>query len=326
MTAGRYSVFCLPGDEVWVKQGLGDAKADSLPTTRPADILNNIPPKRDAIAQGLANDLGIEQAKVSAMLTEQLLPGLQKLDTLQPPVVFFVTTEEKIKSLIKSNWKHPRINYNQMIDRLSFDETVRLSTDGPFDEALMNALYDPTDNPTKRIKKLRDAAGKFESDVAFSVAGRARVVVQVTLAQFVEQQVFRDLKLRDDQSWLQMGICTLFAAKYAPMLTGTDPQQTLADMIYERQDAAIKSNEINLLELPDLGQILPEFQRPYIEAARRKSTLSVQKLIEKGGPEAIKKALATIKKNPPKDGQSLVMLVAGATDVDLSKELRPGSN
>jgi hypothetical protein len=322
VTAQRYSAFCLPVDEAWVKQGLSQAKAADLPSTRPADIAAKVATNRDALVKGLSHDLDVDPAKVNAMLDGQLLPTLKKLETLQPPVVFLVATEQKIKTLLANGWSNPRIGYNRLMDQLKWDERLMLSLDQPMDEALFHCTYEPIDPPAVRIKKLRDAAEKFESDVAYSTAGRARVVVQVTLAQFMEKDVFAPLKLRDDQSWLQLGSVTWMAAKYSPMLTGTDPQQTLSDMIFENENAPVKAIGINLLELPSLKDLNPVYVRPYIEAARRKSTMVIQSLVSQK-PEAIRDILMSVKKDPPKDGTELVTRVAATTGVDVTKLLKP---
>jgi len=255
------------------------------------------------------------------MLDEQLVPQLKKLSTLQPPVVFLVATEQKVISLINNNWTHPRISYNRLMDQIKVDDRIFFSVDQPMDETLLMANYEPTDDLPARTKKVREAAEKFESETAFSVAARSRVITQAAIAQFVETEVFTPLKLHDDQSWLLLGVTTYMAAKYTPMLTGADPKQMLSDLIYERADADPKADGLDMMKLPPLNQLLPQYRQPYINAARRKSTLAVQKLADKGGAEAIRKALNAVKKNPPKDGPGMVALVAGATDVDLGPEL-----
>jgi hypothetical protein len=322
VTAARYSAFCQPVDEAWVKQGLSQAKAESLPSTRPADILNRIQTYRDAITQGLANDLDVDAAKVTAMLDEQLIPTLKKLDTLQPPVVFMVATEAKIKAMLTGTWSHPQISYNRLMDKLKWDERIQLRLDEPMDEALLQATFDAVDPPEKRIKKLREAAEKFEADVAVATSVRARKLVHECLARFAEQEVFQPLNLRDDQVWLQLGVVNYLAGKYSPMMTGTDPRQAMADLLFERPDAPVKSDEMDLLALEKLSNITPQYQYFYVEAARRKSTQAVMALVDQGKAEAIRKALVAVKKDPPKDGIELVSRVAAATGVELSKQLR----
>ncbi len=322
VTAGRYSAFCLPIDEVWVKQSLTEVKPDHMPTTRPSDIMAKIPDQRDAIAKGLAADLGIEPAKVASLFDDQIIPQLTKLENLHPPVVYLVATKPKLVALINADWTHPRISYNRLMDQIRFDDRITYSIDYPMDEILMLAAYEATDDLATRSKKLREAAEKFESESAYSIAARGRVVTQIAIAQFIEKEVFAPMKLRDDQSWLQLGTTTDLAAKYAPLLIGGDAQQLLSDLIYERPNAEPSAASIDMLNLPDLGQLLPQYRQPYINAARRKSTLAFMKLIEKGGPDAIHKALEAVRKNPPKDGPGMVALITGATGVDLTQDLR----
>lgn len=321
VTGTKFSAFCLPVDQAWVQQALTDVSPSLMPTTRPSDILSGVAKNRDALAKGLSDDLGIEPAKVTKMLNEQLVPQLTKLNTLEPPVVFLVATEQKIISLINNNWSHPRLSYNRLMDQIKVDDRIFFSVDQPMDETLLLANYDPTDDLAARTKKVREAAEKFESETAFSVAARSRVITQATIAQFVETEVFTPMQLKDDQSWLLLGVTTSMAAKYTPMLTGADPKQMLEDLIFERPEASPTADSLDMLKLPPLNQLLPQYRQPYINAARRKSTLAIQKLAEKGGPEAIRKALNAVRKNPPKDGPSMVALVAGATDVDLGPEL-----
>lgn len=322
VNAGKYSAFCVAADEAWVKQTLTQAKAAQMPTTRPADILAKIPGQRAAISQGLSDDLGIDPATATSLFDDQLIPQLEKLDALHPPIVFFVVTKQKLVALLNTDWKHPRIGYNRLMDQIRFDDRLTLSTDGPLDETLMLAVYDPTSDLAGRSKALRDQVERFESETAFSIAARSRVITQVAIAQFIEKNAFAPLKLRDDQSWLQLGATTFLTAKYAPLLTGSDSKQMLADLIYERPDADPNAAGIDMLDLPDLSVLQPRYRLAWINAARRKSTLAVAQLAEKGGPGVIKKAIASIKKNAPKDGASTIALIAGATDVDLTELLR----
>lgn len=321
VSAGKYSAFCLPADQAWVQQALTDIKPALMPTTRPGDILSNIAKNQDAVAKGLFDELGADQAKVAAMLDEKLKTQLTKLNDLSPPVVFLVSTEQKIISLINNNWKHPRISYNRLMDKIRVDDRMMLSVDQPMDETLLVANYEPADDVAARTKKIREAVEKFESETAFSIAARSRVITQVALAQIIESEVFTPMKLRDDQSWLMLGVTTYMAAKYTPMLTGADPKQMLADLIFERPDAEPKADSLDMMKLLPLDQIQPFYRAAMINAARRKSALAIQTLVEKGGPNAIRKAVSAVRKNAPKDGPSLVTLVAGATDVDLSAEL-----
>lgn len=323
VTASRYSAFCQPVDEAWVKQSLTQAKAENLPSTRPADIIARIEAHRDEITKGLANDLDVDPAKVAEMLDDDLIPTLKKLDTLQPPVVFLVTTESKIKSMLNhDDWSHPRISYNRLMDKLKWDERVHLRLDDQMDEVLLQATFEAVDAPATRIKKLREAAEKFEADVLVATSVRARKLVHESLARFAEREVFRPLKLRDDQSWLQLGIVNYLAGKYSPLMTGTDPKQAMADLVFERPDTPVKSDDLDMLDLPRLSDINPQYQYFWIEAARRKSTLAILTLVEQGQAEAIRKALMAVKKDPPKDGQELISRVADATGVELSKQLR----
>ncbi len=321
VSAGHYSAFCVPADQTWVQQALSDIKPALMPTTRPSDILANIAKNRDALVKGLADELGADPVKLAAMLDEKLKTQLDKLNTFNPPVVFLVSTEQKIISLINNNWKHPRISYNRLMGQIRVDDRMNLSIDQPMDEMLLVATYEPADDVAARAKKVHEAVEKFESETAFSVAARSRVVSQVAIAMFIESEVFAPLKFRDDQSWLMLGVTTHMAAKYTPMLTGADPKQMLADMIFERPDADPKADSIDMMKLPPLDQVQPYFRQAFINAARRKATLAIEKLVAKGGEDSIRKALNAVKKNTPKDGQSMVSLVAGATDVDLTAEL-----
>ena len=323
VTVGQYSVFCLPVDEGWVKQSLNTVKPAHLPTTRPADILAKIPQQRDAISKGMAEDLGIDAAAVAPLFDSQLIPQLTKLDQLKPPVVFLVITEQKLISLLNADWKHPRVSYNRLMDQVRFDDRIMFSIETAMDESLLLANYEAKDDLPARMKKLREAEERFESDSAFSVAARGRVITQGNFMQFVEKEVFTPMKLRDDQTWLQLGIVTQITAKYAPMLTGVDSKKLLADLIYEHPNAEPKADKMNLLKLPDLSVIQPQYRPAFIGAARRKSTLAIQQLVDKAGPDAIRKTLDAVRKTPPADGKALVALINTATAVDVQPMLEP---
>jgi len=66
-------------------------------TSRPPvrrDILARIPQQRDAISKRHRCRSGIDPAKVAPLFDEQLIPHLTQLDTLKPPIVFLVITEQ----------------------------------------------------------------------------------------------------------------------------------------------------------------------------------------------------------------------------------------
>jgi hypothetical protein len=209
------------------------------------------------------------------------------------------------------------------MNQVRFNDHIQFSIEHPMDESMLLGEYDAADDLTTRAKKLHDAAQKFESDTAFAVAARARVVTQIAIAQFIEKNVFASMKLNDNQTWLQLGVTTYITAKYTPRLTGVDAKQLLADLIYERPGSDPKADALDLLDLPDLGQLLPQYRQNWINAARRKSTLAIEDLVAQGGDDSIKKALAAVKKNPPKDGPSMVSLITGASGVNLLPDLKP---
>ena len=78
------------------------------------------------------------------------------------------------------------------------------------------------------------------------------------------------MKLSDSQTWLQLGVTTYLTAKYTPRLTRVDAKQLLADLIFERPGANPKADSLDLLDLPDLNQLLPQYHQAWINAARRK--------------------------------------------------------
>jgi len=60
------------------------------------------------------------------------------------------------------------------VDQIKVDDRIFFSLDQPMDETLLLANYEPTEDLAARTKKVREAAEKFESETAFSVARNAR--------------------------------------------------------------------------------------------------------------------------------------------------------
>ena len=60
----------------------------------------------------------------------------------------------------------------------------------------------------------------------------------------------------------------------------------------------------------------------YVDAMGKKAMTVTLKILEQGGPDAIKKIVDAIKKQKPKDGDELVKLIKDASGVDVTEDVK----
>jgi uncharacterized protein YidB (DUF937 family) len=324
VTAGSHTAVCATEDAAWVRQALGAVKPGTRPATMPTDLLKRLADNRPALVKQMVTDLALpDDRHVSQFIDNKLIDTLRKLETIQPPILVFVVSREKLRDLVKGGWGEPRFKYNRAADAASYDENVMLSIDRPMDESPLPAFYDPKEPEDKRVEGLARNLALFDSQLAKLISEQSQTGVFNLFAQYLGEQHFDPLKLRRDQQWLGLGLATYLSAKYASLVTGIGRDAWLRGIMYEDLRYMLGSASIDLTNPTPEESMRPGAAGYYTQAMRRKATGVVLKLVENGGEGAIPKALIAVVKTKPADGKQMVKTIQEATGVDLTKELGP---
>ena len=137
---------------------------------------------------------------------------------------------------------------------------------------------------------------------------------------FIGRNIFLPLKVTPDQEWLSMGVSSTLAGKYAASVNHMDFKQLMQRMTADRPQNPISPRTIDLAHPVHPNDLRPQAVPMYIDAMVRKSMSVVMKILDAGGPDAIKKIIEAMKKAPPKDGDALVQLIKDASGVDVCRK------
>jgi len=317
-----FTAVCLARDVGWVKQAVAGVKPATRPTTMPADVLKHVTENRAAVVKQMVADFALADDKQpNAFFDDGLIPTLKKLDALRPSLFLLVTTKQQLKDLVETGWGEPRFRMNRVANDVSIDDRVAMSLDREMDDTVLPAFYDERQTPEERGKKLTAEVQKFKDDLVRTIAGEAQPAVFNRLGQFIDEQVFQPLKLRQDQMWLAMGVNGYFGGKYGSALTGVGRDVWVQMMTYEDRRFPVSSRAIDLLHPADASTLRPEAVPLYTQAMRRKSIAAVNKWATEKGDAALTKVLVAVRAKTPADGAALVKLVQELTGADLAKEL-----
>jgi hypothetical protein len=154
---------------------------------------------------------------------------------------------------------------------------------------------------------------------------KGRTTVYATLAEMVNDFGAKPLALKPDQEWFGLGISAILSAKYAASITGEPPGILLETVTMEHPANPLKTTAVDLLHPQDPALMREEAKPAYYDTVRRKSARAIRFLSEKGGEQAIPKAIVAIRTKKPADGAALVAAIKEATGVDLTPQLIRGS-
>jgi hypothetical protein len=323
VTIGAHSVIAEPSDLPWIQEALNQYKPTTRPTTMPATLITSLKEARPELEKALAADIGISDPKLTAELFDSvLLPNLQRLADLKPPLFYLVTTKEKLKALLKNGWSDPRLHYNKLSDDVQFVPTLELSTDREMDEYLVPAMYPPESSAEERKQMLDRVVNGTEAGLAGAISTKGQAFVHTATMNFIGRNVFAPLHPQPSQEWLSMGVSSALAAKYIAIVEHIDFKQLMTRMMQENPRNPISSRTIDLAHPTDPKDLRPQAMPFYIDAMGKKAMGVTMKIIEQGGPDGIKKIIDAMKKEMPKDGDGLVKLIKDASGVDVSEEVK----
>jgi hypothetical protein len=208
---------------------------------------------------------------------------------------------------------------------VQFNPAGSMPLDRPQDDVLFPAAYNASDTPEARGDMLAAVVGSTEALMYAYLEVKGRTTVYATLAEMVNDFGAKPLALKPDQEWFGLGISAILSAKYAASITGEPPGILLETVTMEHPANPLKTSAVDLLHPQDPAMMREEAKPAYYDTVRRKSARAIRFLSEKGGEQAIPKAIVAIRTKKPADGAALVAAIKEATGVDLTPQLIRGS-
>ncbi len=346
---GSMTIVFEPNDEEWVKKGLAEAKKNLIekddkgvvvmdaagkpkplhPKGGPADMLvKNLVENRANLVKQITADLGLaDDRAANSLIDEKVIPNLVKYDKMQVPIFYLVTTQDKLKTLVKNGWGDDRkFHYNRVADAVAYDDNISFSTDEkkPGDDIVRVLFYndkDEKETPEKRQTGLGNVIANTEMKVAVEVAKQAFPSTFQVVSKWIEETQFGSMKLGRDQIWLKLGISNFLAAKYSDLITGLPKQEFLKPFLTEDKDVLIRAMSVDLSAPLDPSKIQPGVGLSYDEALKKKAVLVTAFIVDRSDSKSIPNILASIRKQMPVDGKALIDAIKKATDTgsDLDK-------
>jgi hypothetical protein len=322
--AESHRIITEAADEAWVRAALKTMTPTTQPSTMPSDLLTRLAAGKVELARRLSSDLAMpDPAPVQKLLTDKIEPALHRLESLNPPLVYLVTTSERLKEVVKAGWSDPQFYYNRAADDV-FYQPAQIAFDQENGDAIVPSLYEAADTPQQRGEKLINAIHSTEASLGTSVMRYGINVVFGQIFQFIDTDVFTPMKLRPDQEWFSNGVANVLGLRYSTELSGMLLKEQLDSASAPSNGNPLQNLELDLSNPMNVDSIRPEAMPAYADLFRSRSVRAVRKLAEQGGDGAIAKAITALRKGVPADGAGLVQLIKTATNVDLSAELKSG--
>ena len=94
--AADRTALCEPPDKEWIIKALNELQPSARPTTMPSDLADALAAKRDDLIAQMAKDLAItDTTATKKLLTEQVIPDLQKMADIRPPMLYLVCSKKR---------------------------------------------------------------------------------------------------------------------------------------------------------------------------------------------------------------------------------------
>ncbi len=318
------SLICLPDDKDWITQVASRIKKDIGPTTRPADLLQNLATKRDRVVAGLLKDLpALNPSQIDELIDQKILPVLKELNEIRPKIVYLVTPAEHLKLALKGGWKDPRVRLNGVTDTLDMDRSVSLGGPRSDDESTVAAIFNPSDTVSQRTELLNSYIVNTEQQIGEQIAGRGTTLTLVQFADFIAAKALNDLPRQEDQVWMVSGLSNVLAARYVSMIHGSPTVQFIEAMIVAPQQTPVPAAGMDLLHPLPLASLKEEFIPTYLDSRRRKSIAVMFLWLKDVGDEKLLPTIEAVARAHPADGATLVRVIKDVSQVDLTEALKP---
>jgi hypothetical protein len=201
---------------------------------------------------------------------------------------------------------------------------VTLDTEKPMDDIILPIIFADGATADQKVETIGRVVRSSEHNIQSQVAARAQVVIQLTIADFINDEAIVPLKLQPDQQWFRFGVCSVLSAKYLSQISGMPLSDIIARMTNEPEGTQVKAATVDLIHPVNAADLRDDVVPYYIEAMRRKSTLVIWNWT-RGEGAVLGKAIEALRKTPAADGAALVQTIKQATGTDLSAKLIAGN-
>lgn len=321
---GQRVAVAEPADESWLREALAQIAPATRPSTMPADLVRNLTDRREELIGRMTEELALpDPSAATALIDDRLLPTAREYAELQIPVIYLVTTRDRLKALLKGGWEDPHFRYNRAADDIIGDDTVNLTIHRPMDDVVVPVLYEPAADDAARRKELEQVMPPTERTLAMSVAVRSQVDLQLALGHFVEETVLAPLKLGRDRQWFAQGVAGLLSIHYLALVNGMSPDTLYRDFTFEHPRNPVKSAPIDLSHPIDVNDLRPQYVPLYEAAMRRKATRVVHDWLEIAPPDALPKTITALREKPPQTAEELLKTIERAGGISVAEDVKP---
>lgn len=323
LDAGNYKIICTPEDKPWVQGALQTITPATRPTTMPSDMLQRYSQNLQSVTTKVGQDFALaDLAPVKQRLETELREELLKLDGFRPPVFYLVTTELKLKDLLKrEQWTCPSLYYNRLADEVVYRTLVRLTTERPMDDTVLPVLIKEDQAVVDKQKLLQTNVRESQREIAEMISGRGMFLAQLAFIDSIMKDIFAPLNLKDDQQWLPVGLAGVMSADYAQDITGAEKKELLVLLAAELRWNPLRLRSIDLLHPVDPKALKKQYVLAYTDAYRRKSMRVAIKMVEDTGRAKLPELLKSLRDKPCADGSALVSRIKEIMGVDISGEM-----
>jgi hypothetical protein len=181
------------------------------------------------------------------------------------------------------------------------------------------------DSPADITKTVTTTYQSFEHSFPASNSYNTISKTNELFVNFIGISVMRPLKLPTSESWIGRGLMFDLAAKYTAIITGISRAEVARVMAMDNPSNPIRMATLDLTAVHDLGDIRDEYRMSYVDAINHKSSVVVEKVLDKAGDGVVPKILAELKSNVPADNEALIQLVRKITGMDVTDDLKPSN-
>jgi hypothetical protein len=323
ITVGTHHALCPPEYAQVAREGLEKLTPVTRPTTTASTMLEKLAASRQTLIEQMTADLGLPRQKVTAFLDGPLKLALEDVAGLQAQSYLIVATEQQLTDAMKSGWHAPMFHYNKLIDRAIFDPQVLVTSGRKQDDMVLFSVVKPGEPDAQITQDMIDQLHAFDGGFAYGGSQEALLQVRTQLVKFMGDDVVMPLNLPASQQWFGMGLLGALECKYASILSGIPRSELVAAGTADTQSNPLLSAPIDLLHEFDPNDIKPQFMPYYLDAASRKATRVVDKIMNKAGDAAVLEIINSIRGTHPADNAALVKIINDDTGMDITADLLP---
>lgn len=317
----RRTVILETADEPWVRQSLETISSTSMPSTMPSDLVGQLTVSKERIKKEISDLLALTDPKPVNEFFDDKLPGVLKLyDNINPPLFYFVTSDPKLKDLLRGGWTNSRFYYSRSSNTWAPNGRLDMTADRRADDVVIPIIYNPEDNTTARKDLLSRGVKKTESDLARSISFEGMRECRVGLLTFVLAQMNEPVRDKLDREWAVVGLAGVIGSRYTALITG-EPYEALIREISADGPQMLSQTAVDLINPPAEKDMRASYRPAYLGAHRRKSVRVMNSWHARAGDAAITKLLVELRKNPPADGKALLAQIKQVSGIDLAQDV-----